>query len=264
MHLDLTGKTALVTGASEGLGKAIVHRLAASGAQVAALARREDVLASAIDDINTDIAGKSPGRAIGIACDVTDQAKLETAIADARKELGPIHVLVNNAGSSYRRDFMDMTREDMIADMDLKLFAGARASQLVVPGMKEQNWGRIINVVSTNGKAPKAASAPTTISRAAGVPLTKVMSRELAPWNILVNALCVGIIKSGQWERRRKENAPELSLDAFMKPQSAGIPLGRPGEAEEFANVVCFLASDAASYVTGTAINVDGGLCPVT
>lgn len=264
MHLDLSGRTAIVTGASEGLGRAIVHRLAASGAKVAALARRKDVLDQAVNDINTAIAEKGMGRAIGIPCDVTDQKGLEVAVSAVRDQLGPIQILVNNAGSSYRRDFMDMTREDMIADMDLKLFAGLQASQFVVPDMKERKWGRIINVVSANGKAPKAASAPTTVSRAAGMTLTKVMSRELAPWNILVNALCVGIIKSGQWERRRMAAAPDQSLDEFMKPQSAGIPLGRPGGSEEFANVVCFLASDAASYVTGTAINVDGGLCPVT
>src|SRR3546814_4653726 len=123
--------------------------------------------------------------------------------------------------------------------------------------MKARRWGRIINVVSANAKAPKGESAPTTLSRSAGLTLTKVMSQELAPWNILVNALCVGVIKSGQWERRHAQQAPDTDYDAFLKPQAARVPLGRVGEAEEFANVACFLASDAASYVTGTAINVD-------
>ena len=260
MKIDLTGKAALVTGASEGLGKAIALRLAASGAKVALFARRQDVLAAAVNEIRS----QAKTEVMGMSCDVSNQDALSNAITEIRGKFGGIDILVNNAGSSYRRPFEEMTREDMIADMDLKLFAAVRAGQLVLADMKERRWGRIINVVSANGKAPKAGSAPTTLSRAAGISLTKTMSRELAPWNILVNALCVGIIKSGQWERRRQANAPEMSLDEFMKPNTQDIPLGRPGEAEEFANVACFLASDAASYVTGTAINVDGGLCPVT
>jgi NAD(P)-dependent dehydrogenase (short-subunit alcohol dehydrogenase family) len=90
------------------------------------------------------------------------------------------------------------------------------------------------------------------------------MSHELAPWNILVNALCVGVIKSGQWERRHRRDAPDTPFEKYLEPQAHLVPLGRLGEPEEFANVACFLASDAASYVSGTAINVDGGLCPVT
>jgi NAD(P)-dependent dehydrogenase (short-subunit alcohol dehydrogenase family) len=130
--------------------------------------------------------------------------------------------------------------------------------------MKERRFGRIINILSINAKAPRGGSAPTTVSRAAGLALTKVLAHELAPYNILVNALCVGAIKSTQWERRHQREAPELSYDAFLADAAKAIPLGRVGEAEEFANVACFLASDAASYVTGTAINVDGGLSPVT
>ena len=209
------------------------------------------------------VGAQGGGRAVAIPCDVTDRAQVEQAVTAALKDFGAVDILVNNAGSSYRRPFMDLSREDMIADLDLKVFAAVRLGQLVSPAMKERRWGRIINVVSANAKAPKGESAPTTLSRSAGLTLTKVMSRELAPWNILVNALCVGIIKSGQWERRHAQQSPGTDYDEFLKPQAASVPLGRVGEAEEFANVACFLASDAASYVTGTAINVDGGLCPV-
>jgi NAD(P)-dependent dehydrogenase (short-subunit alcohol dehydrogenase family) len=260
MHIDLSGRTALVTGGSEGLGKAIAARLSQSGANVVIVARRQEVLDAAV----SELLKAGAGRVVGHACDITDQAKLEQTAAAAISEFGGIDILVNNAGSSFRRPFEEMTRADMVADMDLKLFAAVRLGQLALPGMKAKRWGRIINVVSGRAKAPAAASAPTTLSRAAGITLTKAMANELAPHNVLVNALCVGVIKSGQWERRYAKEAPGTSYEDFLKPMAKEVPLGRVGEAEEFANVVCFLASDAASYITGTAINVDGGLCPVT
>lgn len=260
MLIDLTGRTAIVTGGSEGLGKAIVSRLARSGAQVAILSRREDVLNLAVREIDQE----APGRVAGYSCDVTDAVRVDEVLAAVAARFGTVDILVNNAGSSSRSPFEGLSRDGMIADMDLKLFAAVDLAQKVVPGMKVQRWGRIINVVSVNGKAPKAASAPTTLSRAAGLTLTKVMSQELAPWNILVNALCVGVIKSGQWARRHQRDAPGTPFEHYLEPYARPVPLGRFGEAEEFANVACFLASEAASYVTGAAINVDGGLCPVT
>lgn len=260
MLIDLTGRTAIVTGGSEGLGRAVAARFAQSGANVVILARRGDVLDEAVREIRQTCAG----RIVGHACDILDRDRVREVMAEVEAEFGGVDILVNNAGSSNRSPFEDLSRESLIADMDLKLFSAVNLAQLVVPGMKERRWGRIINVVSANGKAPKAASAPTTLSRAAGITLTKVMSQELAPWNILVNALCVGVIKSGQWERRHRRDAPDVPFEQYLEPQARLVPLGRVGEAEEFANVACFLASDAASYVTGTAINVDGGLCPVT
>jgi NAD(P)-dependent dehydrogenase (short-subunit alcohol dehydrogenase family) len=259
MLIDLTGRTAIITGGSEGLGKAIAARFAASGANVVVLARRENILDIAVQEIRR----KAVGRVAGHACDVTDHHRVREVIAAVLAEFGAVDILINNAGSSSRSPFDELTRNGMIADMNLKLFAAVDLAQQLLPGMKDRRWGRIINVVSINGKAPKATSAPTTLSRAAGISLTKVMSQELAPWNILVNALCVGVIKSGQWERRHRRDAPDTPFETYLEPQARLVPLGRLGEPEEFANVACFLASDAASYVTGAAINVDGGLCPV-
>jgi 3-oxoacyl-[acyl-carrier protein] reductase len=260
VHLDLSGRTALVTGGSRGLGKAVALRLARSGADVAILARSPDALARAAEEIKA----ASGARVLTRACDISVAEGAEEAVRKVLAELGRVDILVNNAGTSFRRPFPDLTRADLIADMDLKLFAAVRLGQLVVPGMRERRWGRIINVVSIGGKAAGAESAPTTLSRAAGITLTKVMSLELARWNILVNALCVGAIKSEQWRRRHQAGAPHLSFEEYLEPTARNVPLGRLGEAEEFANVACFLASDAASYVTGTAINVDGGLSPVS
>lgn len=260
MHIDLGGRTALITGGSEGLGLAIASRLARSGARVGILARRPDVLAKAVELLSRE----TPGTVVGQVCDITDDSAVHTAIEAVVKAIGQIDILVNNAGSSSRSSFVALTPGSLVDDFNLKVVAAVGLSQLVLPHMREQRWGRIINIVSINGKAPKAESAPTTLSRAAGITLTKVMSQELAPWNVLVNALCIGTIKSGQWERRHRQNAPDVPYEDYLAPFAKAVPLGRLGEAEELANVACFLASDAASYITGAAINVDGGLSPVS
>jgi NAD(P)-dependent dehydrogenase (short-subunit alcohol dehydrogenase family) len=124
--------------------------------------------------------------------------------------------------------------------------------------MKKQGGGRIVNISTIGGKQPGPASGPTTVSRAAGLALTKALSKEYAPDNILVNAVCIGRIKSGQHERRYTREG--RSAEEYYKESAKGIPLGRVGEAEEVANVIAFLGSDAASYVTGTSINLDGGI----
>lgn len=260
MQIDLKGKTAIVTGASDGIGRAIAARFGASGANVVMIARREAVL----DEAAQAVRKESVGQVRGLAGDVTDSARMREIVAAVAAEFGGTDILVNNAGSSNRSPFLELSREGMIADLDLKLLAAVGLAQLVLPGMQERRWGRILNVLSINGKAPKAVSAPTTLTRAAGISMTKVMSQEFAPWNILVNAICVGVIRSGQWQRRHETEAPDKPFEEFLRPLAEPVPLKRFGEAEEVANVACFLASDAASYVTGAAINVDGGLCPVT
>jgi len=260
MELRLDGRTALITGGSRGLGFAIANRFAASGAQVIILARRQDALDGAIDTLRKS----TGGRVQGYACDVANVDQIETAMERIWLSSTGVDILVNNAGSSVQRPVAVLSTELMQTDFNLKLVAAVQLSQFVIPRMKEQKWGRIINVVSANGKAPPAGGAPTALSRAAGLALTKVMANELAPHNILVNALCVGYIESDQWRRLHQIEAPKLAYEAYLQEKARVIPLGRLGKAEEFASVACFLASDAASYVTGTAINVDGGRCPVT
>jgi NAD(P)-dependent dehydrogenase (short-subunit alcohol dehydrogenase family) len=261
MLIDLAGHAALITGASEGLGRAMAERFALSGADVAMLARRPGPLEEAAEAIR---AAGARGRVLALPCDVTDPAAREAAVGQAQAASGTIDILVNNAGSSQRGPVETLTQAGILADYDLKVMAAVALIQALLPGMKSKRWGRIINVLAATGKAPEAASIPTAMNRAAGMALTKALSKELAPDNILVNALCVGKIKSGQWERRFAREGTGNSYEAFLQPTAATIPLGRMGEPEEFANVACFLASDLASYVTGCAINVDGGLCPVT
>lgn len=172
---------------------------------------------------------------------------------------------MNNAGTSQTDTFTEISDETWQADIDLKLMAAVRLCRLAMPGMQERRWGRIINVLNVGAKAPWGGSAPTAVTRAAGMALTKVLANEGAAHNVLVNALCTGFIESGQWVRRREQMAPDTPLETFLvnMAEERAIPMGRLGESEEFANMACFLASDAGSYVTGTAINVDGGYCPV-
>jgi NAD(P)-dependent dehydrogenase (short-subunit alcohol dehydrogenase family) len=259
MDIRLDGRAAVVTGGSKGLGLAIATRMAASGADVALLARRAEVLEAARAAVGTT----ARGRVLAVACDVSDAQDIARAYAEVMAGLGRVDILVNNAGTSQTGAFTTITDEVWQADLDLKLFAAIRLARLVWPQMVERHWGRIINVLNIGAKAPKAGSAPTAVSRAAGMALTKVLAGEGAAHNILVNSLHVGLIESDQWVRRHAQAQTGQSYAEFLAGMGEAIPMGRVGTAEEFANVACFLASDAAGYVTGTAINVDGNLSPV-
>jgi NAD(P)-dependent dehydrogenase (short-subunit alcohol dehydrogenase family) len=129
--------------------------------------------------------------------------------------------------------------------------------------MKTRKWGRIINVLNSGAKWPRHGSAPTSVTRAAGMALTKVLANEGAAHNVLVNAVLVGLIQTDQWVRGHANENKGRTFEEYLSEMATRIPLGRVGTAEEFANMILFLASDAGSYVTGTAINVDGGMCPV-
>lgn len=261
MDIRLDGKTALITGGSEGLGRAMGRKFAESGANVVLVARDPGKLEDARLEITEAVTGTQV-RVETASCDVTDPAQVQTTWDIVSESLGTVDILVNNAGATAFGPFADITDEMWQYDLDLKLFAAIRLSRLAMPGMISQKWGRVINVLAVSAKTPGANSAPTSVSRAAGMALTKVLSAEGAPNNVLVNALLVGLIKSGQHDRRHQANAPEKSFEEYIAPMEKQLPIGRIGEAEEFANMACFLVSDAGSYVTGCAINVDGGRSP--
>jgi NAD(P)-dependent dehydrogenase (short-subunit alcohol dehydrogenase family) len=259
MQIDLNGRVALITGGSKGLGLAMATAFAAAGAEVAILARQRESL----DAAKEAIGATARGRVEAFACDVSKADDIRAAYDGAMSRLGRIDILVNNAGTSQRGRFEEIGDEVWQADLDLKLFAAIRLARLVLPQMKERRWGRIVNVLNVGAKAPRATSAPTSVTRAAGMALTKVLAGEGAPHNVLVNALLVGQIVSDQWVRRHRREGANVTLDEFLAANGKNIPLGRMGTAEEFANLALFLVSDRGSYVTGTAINVDGGLSPV-
>ncbi len=261
MQIDMTGRTALVTGGSEGMGRAMAVKFAGAGASVVIAARRQGPL----DDALAAIEAVAHGRGAAFAADVSKAADCERIYREAVARFGAVDILVNNAGTSQTGRFEEIDDATWQGDLDLKLFAAIRLSRLALPDMKARGWGRIINVLNVGAKAPQAGGAPTAVSRAAGMALTKVLAGEGAPHGVLVNALLTGFIRSEQWRRRYDAAAPDADFDTWIAEMAGrlAVPLGRFGEAEEFANIACFLASDAGSYITGTAINVDGNRSPV-
>ena len=262
MDLGLNGKVALVTGGSEGIGKAAAKSMAAEGAMVVICARRPDVLEKAAGEITE----ATRAEVAPIPTDVSQPDQIEQLFGKIIETYGRIDILVNNAGTSAAAYFEDVSDDAWQADLDLKLFAAIRCSRIAIPHMKAQGGGRIINVTNLGAKAPGPHSVPTSVSRAAGVALTKAMSKDYAGDNILVNTVCIGLIKSGQnerrWERERAGN-PDLTLEQWYDGMGNRVPLGRVGEAKEAGDVIAFLASARASYVTGVAINIDGGTSTV-
>jgi 3-oxoacyl-[acyl-carrier protein] reductase len=259
MEVRLDGRAAIITGASKGLGLAMAKEFAASGANVAILARNKDTLAEA-QAIASDGA---TGKVATFPCDVSKADDIAKTFEAVVRTFGKVDILVNNAGISRAMPSEQITDELWQDDLDLKLFAAIRLSRLVWPGMKERKWGRIINVLNTGAKAPRANGAPTAVSRAAGMALMKVLAGEGAPHGILVNGMLVGLIDSDQHRRRHQREGSNASYEEFATKLGAGVPLGRIGKAEEFAAMACFLCSDQAGFTTGTAINMDGGASPV-
>lgn len=259
MELRMDGRKALITGASLGLGRAMAECFARAGAEVAIVARRSDVLNQA----GTEIEKKTGARIVCVPGDVSTSDGCNAIYEMAQKAMGQVDVLVNNAGSSQRGPFAGISDSTWQDDIDLKLFAAIRLGRLALPGMCDRKWGRVINVLNTAAKAPAAEMAPTAVTRAAGMALTKVMAKEVVADNVLVNALLVGRIESDQWVRRHEKENKGRSLEEYYDEMGATLPMGRLGTAEEFASAACFLASEQGSYVSGVALNVDGGLCPV-
>ena len=257
MEISLLGRTAVVTGGSKGIGLAVAARFAASGADVAMVARTAEPLKQAVEVIRKS----TQTRVIGVQADVSKADDVQRAYDEVIEAFDKVDIVVNNAGTSRAMSFDKVTDEILYDDLELKLLAAVRLIRLVVPQMKERRWGRIINVLNIGAKAPRPNSMPTSISRAAGMAMTKALSHELAPHNVLVNAMLVGFIRADQHVQLAKR--ANMTLEEYYKAHGKEIPLGRAGEAEEFANLACFLVSEQGSYITGTAINVDGGRSPV-
>ena len=263
MDTSLHGKVALITGGSKGLGLAMAKAYYCHGAKVALLARGADDLAAAEKEIRAIEVATDYGDSSGVAgfvCDVTDAPAVAETHRQVVERFGDVAILVNNAGQSAAKPFLQITDDEWQSDLDLKLMAAVRLTRLVWPSMAQKQWGRVINLLNVYAKLPDAGTAPTSISRAAGMALTKVLSAEGAADNILVNAMLIGFIESDQIRRQHAASDSELSLEQFISKAGARLPMQRMGRAEEAADLALFLASDRASYITGCAINMDGGL----
>jgi NAD(P)-dependent dehydrogenase (short-subunit alcohol dehydrogenase family) len=255
MDLELGGKVVLITGGSDGLGLALASQLVAEGASVAICGRDEERLREA--ESRLQAAG---GGVLGVRADVSVASDLAAFADTAVARWGRIDGVVHNAGRAAAGPLETIDDAAWASDIELKLMAAVRLTRLTVPHLRATG-GVVLFTLAMAAKAPGAASEPSSVTRAAGMALMKALSKELAPDGIRVNAVLIGLIESGQWARRASSDAElEEFYERFAK--DAAIPLGRFGRADEFADLGCYLLSARASYVTGAAINLDGGLSP--
>jgi NAD(P)-dependent dehydrogenase (short-subunit alcohol dehydrogenase family) len=258
MDLHLDGKVVLITGGTDGLGAALARRLVEEGARVAVCGRDPGRLAATENRLR-----EAGGDVVAVRADVTRLPDLERFAEVAVSRWGRIDGLVNNAGKSAAGRVDEVADDDWVQDLDLKVLGAVRCTRLVVPHMVAAGGGAIVNVLAVACKAPGAGSLPTAASRAAGLAVTKAASKDLGERGIRVNAILIGLVESGQW-RRRAEAAGQSEEEHYLHlAKRSDIPLGRVGRAEEFADLAAYLLSDRSSYVTGSAVNLDGGMSPV-
>ena len=255
MELGLGGKRAIVTGGSKGLGRAIAEELAREGAHVAICARNEEEVKRAekeLTELGTTVFGQ--------VADVTDPAQVKSFFDNAVSAMGGLDILVNNAGRARPGTFSTLSDEDWKEDLDVKLFSMIRCSREALPHLRASGGGRIININAVHAKSPDYRFFATSTNRAACLGFTKSLAQEVAGENILVNAVNIGFVVTPQWKNIHQKRAPELSEDEFFAQMSGDVPLGRFGTADEVSGIVAFLASDRASFITGTDIDVAGGM----
>ena len=259
MDLGIAGKVAVVTGGTHGIGRAAAERLSAEGAKVAIAARTQ----SDLDRVAKEISDATEQEVMGLATDVSDEGSVRDMVETVAARWGRIDILVNNAGTSSAAPFADMSNERVMEDFTLKVMGAIYCTRHALPYLK-RNGGAICNTTTPGGKAPGAGSQPTALSRAAGISLTKAWSKEFAADGVRVNTVCVGTLKSRQHQRRWETmQKPDYTLEDHYSNAGARIPMGRVGEASEAGDVIAFLCSERASYVTGASVNIDGGTSPV-
>jgi len=244
--MSLSGRVALVTGASQGIGRACALKLAKQGASVAVAARNQEKLHELVAEITA-----AGGNAAAFTADVGDEEQVKTAIKAAIAQFGKIDILVNNAGITRDQLVMRMKRADWDAVLATNLTSAYLCIQQVINSMLKQRWGRIINITSIFGQMGQAGQANYAASKAGLIGLTMAIGREVGSRNITCNAVAPGFIETAM---------TSVLSDDFKQNAVKMIPLGRVGTPEDVASAVAFLASDEAAYITGHVLNVNGGM----
>ena len=259
MELGLTGRRAIVTGGSKGLGQAIAAELLVEGAAVAICSRHADELEEAAAELRKVAAAGQ--QLLALPCDVTDPAQVTDFVAAATTTLGGLDILVNNAGGARPGRFATLTDEDWHDDIEVKLFSQIRCIRAALPHLRASTAPRVININALYARYPDPAFLASSVNRASCLNLSKALSIELGAEAILVNSVNVGFVETPQWQNIHNRRAPEMPADEFFgQLAKAEVPLGRFGQPDEVAGLVAFLASDRASYIAGASIDVGGGM----
>jgi 2-hydroxycyclohexanecarboxyl-CoA dehydrogenase len=244
--------TVLVTGGGGGIGSALCRRFAAEGARVAVLDRAQQAAATVADEI-----GAASGAAMAVACDITDRAAVDAAVAQVTEQLGPIDVLVNNAGWDLFVPFLDTVPDDWARLIDINLVGALHMHHAVLPSMVERGGGRVVNISSDAARVGSSGEAVYAACKAGLIAFSKTLAREHSRHGITLNVVCPGPTDTALLATVTETAAnPEKLREAFRR----AIPLGRLGEADDLAGAVLFFASSDAAFVTGQVLSVSGGL----
>ncbi|QWV13821.1 SDR family oxidoreductase [Marinobacter adhaerens] len=255
MNIDLSKRRVIVTGASRGIGYAIASAFAENGARVAICARDAKAIEAAADKMQSSAAS-----IIARSVDVTNTEAVNAFVDDITEAWGGVDVLVNNAGQGKGGSLDSLTPEDILDHANVLQMGHFRFVKAVVPHMRKQRWGRIIEINALAGTIPTPSGIPSVINRASCVALSKSLGMSLPKDNILVNSLNMGWIDTGQWERHFQEMGPGVTREEFNEMVLKVVPLGRFGKPEDVAGMALFLASDYASFISGASIDIAGGM----